>query len=89
MTFASVAFGGTNEYYPNGGIPLSDGGFGFRSDTYAVVVLEDGASGYHYQWDRSANTIRMFVSADGTVDTELDDTSLASEITLEVMAVGW
>jgi hypothetical protein len=31
----------------------------------------------------------MFVSANGTVDTELDDASLASEISLEVIAMGY
>jgi hypothetical protein len=89
LTFASLAFGGTNEYYPNYGIPLDNSGFGFRSITDAVVILGSNATGYMFEWDRSRNTIRMFVSSTGTVNTELDDASLASEITLEVVALGW
>ena len=89
VNFVRIAFGGTNEYYPNGGIVLTTGSLGLRSTTYAVVILEDNAAGYQYQWDRSANTIRMFYSANGTVNAECDDASLASEITLETIVIGW
>ena len=89
LVFAAIAFGGTNEYYPNGGIALTTGSLGLRSTVNAVVILESNATGYMFEWDRSANTIRMFVSANGTVNTELNDASLASEISLEIMAIGW
>jgi len=89
VSFFRIAFGGTNEYYPNGGIALTAGSMGFSGVVDAVIVFEDNAAGYQYQWDRSANKIRMFYSANGTVNSELDDASLASEITLECMAIGW
>lgn len=89
VVFLSIAFGGTNEYYPNGGIALTTGSMGLASTVNALIIFEDNAAGYQYQWDRSANTIRMFYSATGTVNSECDDASLASEITLECMAIGW
>lgn len=89
LVFASIAFGGTNEYYPNGGIALTLGSLGFRQVINSLIVMEDNFAGYTYQWDRSANTIRMGKSVTTAVDAELDDASLASEITLEVMAIGW
>ena len=89
MVFATVTFGGVNDYYPNGGIALTSGSLGFRNAPNAVIVLESNATGYMFEWDRSANTIRMFVSANAAVNTEIDDASLGSAITLEVLAIGW
>lgn len=89
LVFVRVSFGGTNEYYPNGGIALTNADLGFRNNPDAFIIFEDNAAGYQYQWDRSANTIRMFYSATGTVNSECDDASLATAITLECMAIGW
>ena len=88
MNFVQVTFGGANEYYPSGGIPLTNGGMGCTSNPYAVIVLEDDAAGYQYQWDRSANKLRLFYSATGAVNAELGLINLASTITLELLVIG-
>jgi hypothetical protein len=87
MVFAAITFGGTSEYYPGGGIPLTVGSLGLRSTVNACIVLESNATGYMFEWDRSANTIRMFVSATGTVNTELNDNAVTS-MTLELLVIG-
>jgi hypothetical protein len=87
LAFVQITFGSDNDYYPNGGIPLTVGKLGMRSYVDAVIVLESDASGYMFEWDRSANTLRMFVSATGTVNTELNDNAITSK-TLELMVIG-
>lgn len=87
LAFVTITFGSASDYYPNGGIPLTTGKLGMRSYVDAVIVLESNASGYMFEWDRSANTLRMFVSATGTVNTELDDNAITSK-TLELMVIG-
>jgi len=87
LTFVTLTFGGANAYYPNDGVQLTVNGLGMRSYIDAVIVLEDNAAGYQYQWDRSEKKLRMFFSATGTVNAELEDNAITAQ-TLEVMAIG-
>ncbi len=91
LVFVQISFGGTpSDYYNSGGIPLTLGSLGLRDTINGCVILEDNLAGYRYQWDRSANTIRMAVSATGTVDTELTTNSaIGTAIVLELMVIGW
>lgn len=87
MNFVAVTFGSGSDYYPNAGIPLNNNGLGLTNDPKAVIVLEDDAAGYQYQWDRSANKLRMFYSANGAVNTELNDNAVTST-TVELLVIG-
>jgi hypothetical protein len=84
LTFATIAFGGAPASYPSGGVPLTAGELGM-SNIDAVVILEANGAGINYEWDRSANTIRVFT----TYGTEVSEGAYLSSTTLEVMAIGF
>jgi len=85
LSFVKIAFGGDNDAYPAGGIPLTLAGLGFASQADAIIVLETNASAFTFEWDRSANTLRMF---DGFGTEESTAETLAAK-TLECLAIGW
>jgi len=84
LVFVQIAFGGAPDAYPPGGIPLTAGKMGI-GNVDAVVILEANAKGLNYEWDRSANSIRIFA----TYGTEVDTYETLAATTLEVMVVGW
>ena len=95
VVFAAISFGSANDKYPDGGIPLTSASLGLRADPYAVVVMESSATGYMFEWDRSANTIRMlFPTVDGSggsdvVGVELTkNVSAVASMTLELLVIG-
>ena len=85
LSFVLLEFGGGSDSYPAGGIPLTTAKLGFGSDTNAVIILETNASAFTFEWDRSANTLRMF-DAFGTEEATGETLTAKS---VEVMAIGW
>lgn len=85
LTFFQISFGGSNDSYPSGGIPLTTAKMGFSDEPKAVIVLESNVSGHEFEWDRSANTLRMTTSF-GTEETA--GQTLTAH-TLECMCIGW
>jgi hypothetical protein len=85
MTFATVAFGGTSDAYPSGGIPITKEKLGFGSQIDALLIMETNAAAYTFEYDRSAETIRMFTSF-GTEETAY---ATLAAYSLEVVAFGW
>ena len=87
LVFASMNFGGTNnDLYPTGGVALTNAKLGLQNNPDSVVTLESGADALLYEWDRSANTIRIFTQA--RVELAGENTVLA-DTTLELQVIGW
>jgi len=59
LTHAAIAFGNATLTYPAGGIPLTNAKMEV-TNLVSVEVLESNGKGLIYEWDRSANTIRIF-----------------------------
>jgi hypothetical protein len=88
LIHAQLAFGSAlgNDLYPEGGVALTNGSMGVRNDPNSVVILESNGSVALYEWDRSANTIRIFTEA----RVEYDSNVTALGVTaLEVVIIGW
>ncbi len=83
---ATLTYGDGVLTYPSGGIPLINASLGFRRGIEMLTVLESGGNVLLYEWDRSANTIRIFTEA--RVEQTGGATAVAAT-TLEVYAIGW
>lgn len=59
FVFAQVSFGNAVLTYPSGGIPLTTAKFEV-TDLDSVEIIESNGKALKYEWDRSANTIRIF-----------------------------
>lgn len=61
----TLSFGDGALTYPSGGIPLTNAGLGMKNGVIrAFRILEpNAADGIVYEWDKSANTLRMYNSA--------------------------
>ncbi len=80
-----IQFGdGSYDRYTTGGIPLTSGKMGMGT-VIALIILESAGDVYLYEWDRSANTIRVFSEA--RVELDANDTVLAAT-TLECLVIG-
>ena len=88
LVHAQLSFGsaGGNELYPTGGVALTNASLGLRNTANSIVILESNGSLYLYEWDRSANTIRIFSEA--RVEFSGENTALGVTA-LEIMAIGW
>ena len=88
LAFVYITFGGTsNTLYTTGGIPLTVNDLGMTSIVNAVVILESNGGTIEYEWDRSANTIRMFA---GATHIELSgNITVLGATTLELMVIGY
>ncbi len=86
FVFTKIVFG-ANSYqsYPPGGIPVSETGLGLNSTLDALIFLESNADVYLYEWDRSANKIRIFSQA----RVELTNYTILTSTSLEVLGIGW
>lgn len=84
-TYVQISWGGANERYPSGGVPLDTNQLGMTSYVDAVIILESDASVYLFDWDKSANTIRIFSEA----RVELVAAVQLPTLTIEVMAEGY
>jgi hypothetical protein len=87
LIFAAITFGAsTNDLYPSGGVALTNGSMGLRNNPDSLVILESNGSSALYEWDRSANTIRIFTEARVEFDSNV---TTMSDTALEVMIIGW
>ncbi len=82
---ATMAFGDASLTYTTGGIPVSNDKLGFRRSIDALMIVEGTKNTLTYQWDQSANKIRILTA--GTEHTA--DTTAVAITSLEVYAVGW
>jgi hypothetical protein len=87
LIHALIEFGASaNDLYPAGGVALTNGSMGLRNTPNSVVILESNGFAALYEWDRSANTIRIY----SAIGTEYDSnvTTMLSTA-LEVVIIGW
>jgi len=92
----TIAFGNGALTYPTGGVPLTVAGVGFQKGLDALTILESNGKALLYEWDRSANTIRIFFPTQETnssanrAGSELAGGSDAPAATsLECSVIGW
>lgn len=96
ITHVAITFGGTYDYYPDGGIPLTTLQLGMIRSVDSVVILESNGDALMYEWDRSANAIRIFYPTQETgssanragIEFTKNVTNL-SATTLELEVIGW
>lgn len=93
-TVFSVAFGDGTDTYPSGGIPLTKGKLGLPNVIETVNFVEAGNDGYMYDYDVSAETIRIFREVnDGSSSQPLTElvagTTAVAATTLIIEATGW
>lgn len=87
LIHAAITFGASeNDLYPAGGVALTNASMGLRNNPNSVVILESNGGAALYEWDRSANTIRIFTEA--RVEFDSNVTTMTSTA-LEVMIIGW
>lgn len=95
LILASVAFGNDVLTYPSGGVPLTTTKFGVEN-VNSVEVLESNGSALIYEWDRSANTIRI-INTTQELDVDVDRagveyvaaTTAPAATALEVEVIGY
>ncbi len=87
LVHVQIAFGSAagNERYPEGGVALTSTSLGLRNTPNSVVILESNGSVYLYEWDRSANTIRIFSEARVEFDSNVTELGVTA---LEVRVIG-
>lgn len=88
LIHALLEFGSAlgNDLYPEGGVALTNGSLGLRNTANSITILESNGSVALYEWDRSANTIRIF--SETRVEYDSNVTALGATA-LEVMVIGW
>ena len=57
---AQIGFGNTSLTYPSGGIPLTKAKLGLPTQISSLEIIESNGKALLYEWDRSADTIRIF-----------------------------
>ncbi len=95
LTHATIAFGNAILTYPSGGIPLTNSKMEV-TNLVSVEVVESDGKGLIYEWDRSANTIRIL---NPTQETNIDTnragveyvaaTTTPAATSLEVVIIGF
>jgi hypothetical protein len=58
-----LAFGNGTLTYPANGIPISKGKLGCPNDVESMQVVDQGASGYRFQYDQSAEKLIVMQTA--------------------------
>ena len=97
LVHVAVSFGsGTTDLYTTGGIPLEIAKLGLSRNIDSVAILESNGDALLYEWDRSANTIRIFYPTQETGSTAnragVEFTGEGTAIgttTLELKVIGW
>lgn len=98
MNSVKIVFGDGSLTYSTGGIPLTLAGLGMVRDIDHVIIMESNGDGLLYEWDKSANKIRILyptqvLGTSGTSNAGLEFTAnstvVATTTTLEVTAIGW
>jgi hypothetical protein len=71
--------------YPTGGLPLTNSKLGCPTVLESLVILEPSAAdAYAYEWDKSANKLKVYVGA-----AEHANAAFTSPDELIVEAIGW
>ena len=86
FTEFTMAFGDGALTYPTGGVPITPSKIGFRRNIDALKVIESNGNTLLYEWDKSANKLRIFSEA--RVEHTADSTAIAA-CSLEIYAIGW
>lgn len=87
MSWVKMEFGGTaNDLYPSGGVPITNTGLGMSQTPDSIQIIESNGDVYLYEWDRSANTIRIFSQARVELNAE---NSAIGTTALELLVIGW
>ncbi len=63
MNRVRMAFGDGALTYPAGGIPVSKGKLGCSVNIESLIVVDQGTSGYRFQYDQSAEKLVVLKSA--------------------------
>ncbi len=95
LIFASIAFGDASDTYPSGGVPLTTAKFEVNN-LNSVEIFESNGKALLYEWDRSANTIRIFNPTQETNSNTnragveyVAATTAPAATTLEVEVIGY
>ena len=96
MIELTISFGDGALWYPSGGIPLTISKLGFKRNVESLTILESNGQALLFEWDRSANTIRIFYPTQETgsagyragVEFTAGVTAPAATV-LECLAIGW
>jgi len=95
LTHGTIAFGDAALTYPSGGIPLTKSKMEV-TNILSVEVVESNGKGLIYEWDRSANTIRIFnptqetnVNANRAGVEYVAASTAPAATTLEVVIIGF
>ncbi len=98
LIHVQIAFGNGALTYPSGGVPLTNTSMGIIRNINSLVITESNATALMYEWDKSANTIRIFYptreyafgSAGTRAGVELTAASSAPPATvLQCVVMGW
>lgn len=87
-----IAFGNASLTVPANGIPLNKGKMGCPTNIESLVVVDQGLSGYVFQYDQSAEKLVVLhadydAGADGAL-IEASTVAIAAQ-TIEVEVYGW
>jgi len=95
LTHATIAFGNSVLTYPSGGVPLTNSKMEV-TNLVSVEVVESDGKGLIYEWDRSANTIRIFnptqetnSNADRAGAEYVAATTAPASTSMEVVIIGF
>ena len=56
----TISFGNASLTYPSGGVPLTKAKIGLPRVLRSCIIMESNAKGYLFEFDRSAETVRIF-----------------------------
>lgn len=92
MNRVRLAFGNGSDTVPAGGIPLTKGKLGCPAVVESLMVVDQGTSGYVFQYDQSTEKlVVMHADYDAVADGALIQASsvaIAAQ-TIEVEVLGW
>lgn len=87
-----LSFGDGADTIPAGGIPLTKGKMGCPNVIESLTVVDQGTSGYKFQYDQSAEKlVVMHYDYDAVADgaaVEASAVAIAAQ-TIEVEVIGW
>lgn len=81
-----LAFGDGVKTYPAGGIPITIGNLGCPNVVESLHVVEQGTSGYYFQYDSTNKKLIMIQGASHTHDILLKNAAVADGATTRVNA---
>lgn len=81
-----LAFGDSSATYPAGGIPLTIGNLGCPNVVESLVIVDQGTSGYQFQYDSVNKKLVMIQSPSHTHNILLKNAAVADGATARVNA---